>query len=80
MLGANTVLSELFARHPSVIGSISMGGQYRLICERCGSLFSVTIPTPPPLALDIHCDQCGWREHLGAPVPTPVSEGSSLPA
>ena len=74
MLGANTVLSEFFARHPSAGGSSSIGGQYRLICQGCGTILSVAIVSPPPPALDIRCDSCGWSEHLGAPAP-PVSAG-----
>jgi hypothetical protein len=63
----STVLSEFFARHPSSIGASGIGGHYRAICEGCGTVLSVAIPDPEPEALEIHCEDCGWRERLGAP-------------
>ena len=74
MPGSSAVLRDLFARHPSAMGTGSMGGHYRIFCESCGEVLSVAIPNPPPPSFEIRCDHCGWSERLGDPAP--AADGS----
>lgn len=61
----HSVLGEFFARHPSAMNNSRAGGYYRIICDNCGEIVPVAIHEDDPTYIEIHCQACGWEQHLG---------------